>query len=71
MGSWFLLNNKDKKEVHVFKINNSDSFDKLRIREDKNNQYKLEILTEKAPNHFIDRLSNIDLKEYYIQTIKY
>ena len=71
LGSWILLNNKYKKEVHVFKINNSDSFDKLRIREDKNNQYRLEILTEQAPNHFIDKFSKVDFKEYYIQTIKY
>lgn len=71
LGSWVLLNNKDKKEVHVFKINNSDSFDKLKVRENKNNPYKLEISTEKAPNHFIDRLSHVDFKEYYIQTIKY
>ena len=71
LGSWLLLNNKDKKEVHVFKINNNDFFDKLTIREDKDNSYRLEILTEQAPNHFIDRFSNVDFKEYYIQTIKY
>ena len=72
LGSWLLLNNKDKKEVHVFKINNNnDFFDKLTTREDKDNSYRLEILTEQAPNHFIDRFSNVDFKEYYIQTIKY
>ena len=71
LGSWLLLNNKDKKEVHVFKINNNDFFDKLTIREDKDNSYRLEILTEQAPNHFIDRFSNVDFKEYYIQSIKY
>jgi len=71
LGSWILLNNKDKKEVHVFKINNNNFFGKLTIREDKDNSYRLEILTEQAPNHFIDRFSNVDFKEYYIQTIKY
>lgn len=71
LGSWLLLNNKDKKEVHVFKINNNDFFDKLTTREDKDNSYRLEILTEQAPNHFIDRFSNVNFKEYYIQTIKY
>ena len=71
LGSWLLLNNKDKKEVHVFKINNNNFFEKLTTREDKDNSYRLEILTEQAPNHFIDRFSNIDFKEYYIQTIKY
>ena len=71
LGSWLLLNNKDKKEVHVFKINNNDFFEKLTTREDKDNSYRLEILTEQAPNHFIDRFSNVDFKEYYIQTIKY
>ena len=71
LGSWLLLNNKDKKEVHVFKINNNNFFGKLTIREDKDNSYRLEILTEQAPNHFIDRFSNVDFKEYYIQTIKY
>ena len=71
LGSWLLLNNKDKKEVHVFKINNNNFFEKLTTREDKDNSYRLEILTEQAPNHFIDRFSNVDFKEYYIQTIKY
>ena len=71
LGSWLLLNNKDKKEVHVFKINNNNFFEKLTTREDKDNSYRLEILTEQAPNLFIDRFSNVDFKEYYIQTIKY
>ena len=71
LGSWLLLNDKDKKEVHVFKINNSNFFKKLTTREDTDNPYRLEILTEQAPNHFIDRFSNVDFKEYYIQTIKY
>ena len=71
LGSWLLLNNKDKKEVYIFKINNNDFFEKLTTREDKDNSYRLEILTEQAPNHFIDRFSNVDFKEYYIQTIKY
>ena len=71
LGSWLLLNDKDKKEVHVFKINNNDFFNKLTTREDKDNSYRLEILIEQAPNHFIDRFSNVDFKEYYIQTIKY
>ena len=71
LGSWLLLNNKDKKEVHVFKINNSNFFKKLTTREDRDTPYRLEILTEQTPNHFIDRFSNVDFKEYYIQTIKY
>ena len=71
LGSWLLLNDKDKKEVHVFKINNSDFFEKLTTREDRDNPYRLEILTEQTPNHFIDKFSNVDFKEYYIQTIKY
>ena len=66
-----LLNNKDKKEVYIFKINNNVFFEKLTTREDKDNSYRLEILTEQAPNHFIDRFSNVDFKKYYIQTIKY
>ena len=71
LGSWLLLNEKDKKEVYIFKINNNDFFEKLTTREDKDNSYRLEILTEQAPNHFIDRFSKVDFKEYYIQTIKY
>ena len=71
LGSWVLLNNKDKKEVYIFKINNNVFFEKLTTREDKDNSYRLEILIEQAPNHFIDRFSNVDFKKYYIQTIKY
>ena len=69
--SWLLLNNTEKREVYLFKIGTKLSTEKLKARDDKNNQYKLEILTEKAPNSFKDRLSGIDFKEFYVQTVKY
>ena len=69
--SWLLLNNTEKREVHLFKIDTKLSTEKLNTRDDKNNQYRLEILTEKAPNSFKDRFSGIDFKEFYVQTVKY
>ena len=69
--SWLLLNNTEKKEVHLFKMDSKLSTEKLKTRKDKNNQYKLEILTENAPNSFKDRFSGVDFKEFYVQTVKY
>ena len=69
--SWLLLNNTEKKEVHLFKMGSKLSTEKLNTRKDKNNQYRLEILTENAPNSFKDRFSGVDFKEFYIQTVKY
>ena len=69
--SWLLLNNTEKKEVHLFKMDSKLSTEKLNTRKDKNNQYRLEILTENAPNSFKDRFSGVDFKEFYIQTVKY
>lgn len=71
LGSWMLLNNADKKEVHIFRINDDTFLNKLQIRKDKNNPYRLEIFTDKAPDNFKEKFSDFDFKKFYVQTIKY
>ena len=71
LGSWMLLNNADKKEVHIFRISDDTFFEKLQIRKDKKNLYRLEIFIDKAPDNFKEKYSEFDFKRFYVQTIKY